>query len=57
MSRLDDDLRMALVMKEYEHMTYGQIAEVFNTTTGTVKSWLFRARKQLSHMLRESEVF
>ncbi len=57
LSRLDGDLRMALVMKEFEHMTYAQIAEVFETTTGTVKSWLFRARKQLGQMLRESEVF
>jgi RNA polymerase sigma-70 factor (ECF subfamily) len=57
MSHLDADLRMALVMKEFEHMTYAQIAEVFETTTGTVKSWLFRARKQLGTLLRESEVF
>ena len=57
MSRLEPDLRMALLMKEFEHMSYAQIAEVFGATTGTVKSWLFRARKQLSHLLRESEVF
>ena len=57
MSRLDPDLRMALVMKEFEHMTYAQIAEVFNTSAGTVKSWLFRAKKQLGGMLKESEVF
>ena len=57
MSRLDSDLRMALVMKEFEHMTYAQIAEVFGTSQGTVKSWLFRAKKQLSTMLKESEVF
>ncbi len=56
LSRLDNDLRMALVMKEFENMSYSEIAEVFSTTTGTVKSWLFRARKQLSHMINESEV-
>jgi RNA polymerase sigma-70 factor (ECF subfamily) len=52
MAQLAPDLRMALVMKEYEFMTYAQIAEVFGTTTGTVKSWLFRARRQLAHLLR-----
>ncbi len=56
MARLDSDLRMALVMKEFEHLTYTQIAEVFGTTSGTVKSWLFRARKQLAGIIRESEV-
>jgi RNA polymerase sigma-70 factor (ECF subfamily) len=57
MSRLDPDLRMALVMKEFELMTYAQIADVFGTSQGTVKSWLFRAKKQLSTLLKESEVF
>jgi len=57
MSKLGPDLRMALVMKEFDHMTYVQIAEVFNTSAGTVKSWLYRAKRQLSGTLKESEVF
>lgn len=57
MSKLDPDLRMALVMKEFDHMTYSQIAEVFSTSPGTVKSWLYRAKKQLARTLKESEVF
>lgn len=57
MSKLAPDLRMALVMKEFDHMTYVQIAEVFSSTPGTVKSWLYRAKKQLSGTLKESEVF
>ena len=56
MSRLDADHRMALVMKEYDGMTYSQIAEVFATSPGTVKSWLHRAKRQLAGMLKESEV-
>ncbi|HUU43103.1 MAG TPA: sigma-70 family RNA polymerase sigma factor, partial [Planctomycetota bacterium] len=55
--RLEPDLRMALIMKEFDQMTYVEIAEVFGTSTGTVKSWLYRARKFLSETLRESEVF
>jgi len=57
MARLDPDLRMALIMKEFEHMTYVQIAEVFDASPGTVKSWLHRAKKHLSRTLKESEVF
>lgn len=57
MSGLDPDLRMALVMKEFDRMTYTQIAEVFNSSPGTVKSWLFRAKRQLAASLKESEVF
>jgi len=56
MARLDPDQRMALVMKEFDHMTYAQIAEVFHSSPGTVKSWLYRAKKQLGRTLRESEV-
>jgi RNA polymerase sigma-70 factor (ECF subfamily) len=57
MAKLDPDQRMALVMKEFDNMTYVQIAEVFNASPGTVKSWLYRAKKQLSKSLKESEVF
>ena len=57
MSKLGPDLRMALVMKEFDHMTYVQIAEVFNTSAGTVKSWLYRAKRHLGGTLKESEVF
>ena len=56
MAKLEPDLRMALIMKEFDHMTYVQIAEVFDASAGTVKSWLHRAKKQLSRTLKESEV-
>jgi len=56
MSQLDPDQRMALVMKEYDGMTYAEIAEVFETSPGTVKSWLHRSKRQLAKPLKESEV-
>jgi RNA polymerase sigma-70 factor (ECF subfamily) len=56
MSSLDPDLRMALVMKEFDHMTYTEIAHVFNSSAGTVKSWLYRAKRHLATRLKESEV-
>ena len=55
-ARLEPDQRMALVMKEYDGMTYGQIAEVFETSPGTVKSWLHRSKRHLATLLKESEV-
>ncbi len=54
---LEPDQRMALVMKEYEGMTYAQIADVFDASPGTVKSWLHRSKRQLAKWLKESEVF
>jgi RNA polymerase sigma-70 factor (ECF subfamily) len=55
-ARLEPDQRMALVMKEYEGMTYSQIADVFGASPGTVKSWLHRSKRQLAKWLKESEV-
>ena len=57
MSKLEPDHRMALVMKEYDGMTYAQIADVFEASPGTIKSWLHRSKRQLAGFLKESEVF
>jgi DNA-directed RNA polymerase specialized sigma24 family protein len=43
-------------MKEFDHMTYTEIAHVFNSSAGTVKSWLYRAKRHLATRLKESEV-
>ena len=55
-AQLEPDQRMALVMKEFEGMTYAQIADVFDASPGTVKSWLHRSKRQLAKLLKESEV-
>lgn len=55
--KLEPDHRMVLVMKEYDRMTYSQIADVFDASPGTIKSWLHRSKRQLSRLLKESEVF
>jgi len=57
MGKLEPDHRMALVMKEYDQMTYAQIADVFEASPGTIKSWLHRSKRQLARLLKESEVF
>ena len=55
-AKLEPDQRMALVMKEYDGMTYAQIADVFDASPGTIKSWLHRSKRQLARWLKESEV-
>ena len=44
---LEEDQRMVFVLREYEGLDYGAIAEVLDLNEGTVKSRLFRAREAL----------
>jgi len=48
-SRLDDDFRGVLVLRDIDQMDYRQICEVLDIPVGTVKSRLFRARLALRH--------
>ncbi len=49
--KLDDDQRAVLVLREFEDMSYDQIAEVLGIELGTVKSRLSRARNNLKEIL------
>lgn len=51
LTRLDDDYRAVIVLRDIEQMTYEQIADVLECELGTVKSRLSRARAQLRQML------
>ena len=44
LEKLPDDLRTALTLREFEGMSYEQIAEVMDCPVGTVRSRIFRAR-------------
>jgi RNA polymerase sigma-70 factor (ECF subfamily) len=44
LEKLPDDLRTALTLREFEGMTYEQIAQVMDCPVGTVRSRIFRAR-------------
>src|ERR1051326_7078385 len=46
-SRLDDDHREVLMLREYEQLSYDQIAELLSIPINTVRSRLFRARAEL----------
>jgi RNA polymerase sigma-70 factor (ECF subfamily) len=44
--------RTAFLLREYEGLSYQEMAEVMNCNIGTVMSRLFHARKKLQHALR-----
>ena len=52
--RLSPDQRMAVILCDIEGMPYEEIAQVMDTSAGTVKSRIFRGRQHLRSILRES---
>jgi RNA polymerase sigma-70 factor (ECF subfamily) len=48
------DYRAVIVLRYWHEMSYDEIAIVLNTTVGTVKSRLFRARKLLAKTTKDS---
>ena len=49
---LPDDLRMAIVLREIEGMSYEDIAQSMGCPIGTVRSRIFRAREAIAVQLR-----
>lgn len=49
---LPPHFRAALVLCEYEEMSYDQIAEVLDCSIPQVKTWLHRGRRQLAEKLK-----
>ncbi len=45
--KLPEEYRLAVVLSDMEDLSYGEIAEVMGIPVGTVKSRLFRGRRQL----------
>ena len=50
---LPKDLRITIVLREYEGLSYDDIAKITNTAIGTVKSRISRARAKLQRELKE----
>lgn len=50
---LPKDLRITLVLREYEGLSYEDISRITNTTLGTVKSRISRARFKLQEELKD----
>jgi RNA polymerase sigma-70 factor (ECF subfamily) len=51
-SELPEKLREALSLREFEGLSYVEIAGVMGANLGEVKTWIHRGRKRLAHSLR-----
>ncbi len=51
LARLDDDHREVLMLREYEQLSYDEIADLLEIPVNTVRSRLFRARGELKALL------
>ncbi|MFO0838942.1 MAG: sigma-70 family RNA polymerase sigma factor [Phycisphaerae bacterium] len=56
LARLDDEFRIAVVLKDVEGMDYAAIAAILNVPVGTVKSRIHRGRQMLREFLGSEEV-
>lgn len=50
---LPENLRIVIILREYEGLSYEDISKLTNTTIGTVKSRIARARSRLQEQLKE----
>jgi RNA polymerase sigma-70 factor (ECF subfamily) len=55
-ARLPDHFRAALVLCEYENLSYVDIAQALGASVPQVKTWLHRARRQLAKMLKDRDL-
>ena len=56
LGELPEDQRMAIILREYQDLSYGEIAAALNCSLGAVKSKIRRARQNIKSMLVEIEV-
>ena len=52
---LPSKLRIVLVLKEYEGLTYREISSIMGISEGNVKVRVFRGREKLEKIIKESE--
>ena len=52
-SDLPDDLRTAVTLREFDGLSYEDIAEIMDCPVGTVRSRIFRAREAIDSKVRE----
>jgi RNA polymerase sigma-70 factor, ECF subfamily len=53
LQKLSQDHRQVLVLREYEQMSYEEMAEALDVPRGTIESRLSRARAELRQILKE----
>ncbi|MEM1112723.1 MAG: RNA polymerase sigma factor RpoE [Pseudomonadota bacterium] len=52
-SDLPDDLRAAVTLREFDGLSYEDIAEIMDCPVGTVRSRIFRAREAIDRQVKE----
>ena len=52
-SELPDDLRTAVTLREFDGLSYEDIADIMDCPVGTVRSRIFRAREAIDKQVRE----
>lgn len=52
LNMLEEEQRVAVVLKDVRGYSYAEISEITETNIGTVKSRLFRARERLKEILK-----
>jgi len=57
LSKLPEKHRVALILSEYECWSYEQIGQLLGRPRGTIKSWIYRAKRGLIKELRDQKVF
>ena len=50
---LPDDLRTAVTLREFDGLSYEDIADIMDCPVGTVRSRIFRAREAIDNRVRE----
>ena len=53
LNELGEDIKTALTLREFDGLSYEQIAEVVNCPVGTVRSRIFRGREVIDDAIRE----
>ena len=51
-SNLPEELKMAITLREFEAMSYDEIADVMECPVGTVRSRIFRAREAIDNEIK-----
>jgi len=56
MKNMPEMYKTVIQLREIEEMSYKEIAEIMNTDIQNVKVYIFRARKQLQELIKESGI-
>jgi RNA polymerase sigma-70 factor (ECF subfamily) len=56
LARLSENARAIIILREYEQLSYEEIAGIFGQTVNWARVNFFRAKQQLRQVYREMEV-